>query len=85
MVFALFKLITKKKKQPKVMALPPTTANLLQHILFAYLQAMLWKAADFQGPSDESRDITNLRWKFQIKFLYRSLLNVISIHLNYLM
>ena len=49
------KLFTKKKKKPpKVMALPPTSANLLQHALRAHLQTMLWKAADHQGPPNES-------------------------------
>ena len=53
---ARFKLFTKKKKRPKVMALPPKSA-ILQHILGAHLQVMLWKAADCDGPPDESRDI----------------------------
>ena len=57
---ACFKLFTKKKKKtPKVMALPPTSANLLQLALQAYLQTMLWKAADHQGPPNESADITH--------------------------
>ena len=30
----------------------------------ANLQGMLWKAADCDGPTDESRDITNFEWKF---------------------
>ena len=49
------------------MALPPTSANLLQHMLGAHLQIMLWKAADCEGTAGESKDITNCRWKFRIK------------------
>ena len=59
---AIFKLFTKKKKSPTVMALPPTSANLLQH---AHLQTMLWKAADHQGPPDGSATITNFGWDIQ--------------------
>ena len=63
---ACFKLFTKKKKKtPKVMALPPTSANLLQLALRAYLQTMLWKAADHQGPPNESADITHFGWEIQ--------------------
>ena len=47
---AWFKLFTKKeKKTPKMMALPPTSANLLQHALQDHLQTILWKAADHRG------------------------------------
>ena len=61
---ARFKLFTKKKKKtPKVMALPPTSANLLQHALLAHLQTMLWKAAEHQGPPNESADITHFGWE----------------------
>jgi len=59
---ARFMLFTKKKKSPKVMALPPTTKNLLQHVLRAHLQVMLWKAADHQAPPAESSNITNFGW-----------------------
>jgi hypothetical protein len=62
---ARFTLFTKKKKSPKVMALPPTSANLLQHVMRAHLQVMLWKVADQQGPPNESADITNFGWEFQ--------------------
>ena len=41
------------------MTLPPTSANLLQHMLRAHLQIMLWKAANCEGTAGESRDITN--------------------------
>ena len=51
-----------------MMVLPPTSANhLLQHILWAHLQVMLWKAANYEGPLGESRDITNFGWEFQDK------------------
>ena len=61
---ARFKLFT-KKKSPKIMALPPTSANLLQHALRAHLQVMLWKAADQQAPPTESANITHFGWEFQ--------------------
>ena len=58
-----YSIFTKKKKNPKVMALPPTSTNLLQHMLqAAHLQIMLWKAADCEGTAGESRDITNFGW-----------------------
>jgi len=38
---ARFKLFA-KKKTTKIMALPPTSANLLLHVLRAHLQVMLW-------------------------------------------
>ena len=45
-----------------MMALPLTSANLLQHMLQALLQIMLRKAADCEGTAGESRDITNFVW-----------------------
>ena len=57
----------RKKRNPKVMALHPTSANLLQHMFCAHLQIMLWKAADCEGTAGESRDITKFGWYFQIK------------------
>ena len=62
---ALYKLFTKKKKSPKVMSLLATTPNILQHVLRAHLQVMLWKAADHQAPPDESVDITAFGWDIQ--------------------
>ena len=47
------------------MALPPTSANILQHALRAHLQVMLWKAADQQAPPTESTNITHFGWEFQ--------------------
>ena len=44
------------------MALPPISASLLQHMLRAHLQIMLWKAADCEGTAGESRDITRFGW-----------------------
>ena len=58
-----YNIFTKKNRNTKVMALTPTSANLLQHILRAH-QVMLWKAVDCEGPLGESRDITNFRWEF---------------------
>ena len=51
-----------KKRKPKVMALPLISANLLQHMFWAHLQIMLWKAAGCEGTSGESRDIINFEW-----------------------
>ena len=53
-----YNILTEKKTNPKVMALTPTAANFLQHMLCAHLQIMLWKAADCGGTAGESRDIT---------------------------
>ena len=53
---ARFSLFTKKRRNPKLMTLPPTTANLLHHTLRAHLQVMLWKAANNQKPPSESND-----------------------------
>ena len=44
------------------MALPPTSTNLLKHVLQAQLQVMLWKVADHQAPPDESVDTTQFGW-----------------------
>ena len=62
---ARFTLFTKNKKTPKIMALPPTSANILLHVLRAHLQVMLWKAADHEAPPDESADITHFGWVIQ--------------------
>ena len=65
-----YNILTKKKRKkrnPKVMALPPTSANLLQHMLCAHLQIMLWTSANCEGTAGGSRDSTNLRWYLQIK------------------
>lgn len=50
---------------PKIMSLPPTSTNLLQHVLRSHLQVMLWKAADQQAPPDESVHITQFGWEIQ--------------------
>ena len=62
---ACFTLLTKNKKSPKVIALPPTSSNLLLHVLRAYLQVMLWKMADQQASPEESANITRFGWKIQ--------------------
>lgn len=48
---------------PKVMALPPTSANLLQHALCAHLQIMQWRAADQQAPPAVTATITDFGWE----------------------
>ena len=53
------------KRNPKVVALPPTSVNLLQHILRAHLQVMLWKASDCVDLPGESRDIQNFGREFR--------------------
>ena len=50
----------KKKKSPKVKALPPTSANLFLHMLRANLSIMLEKAADRQASPDESADSSQI-------------------------
>ena len=49
-----------KRRKILVMALRPTSPNLLQHMLGAHLQIMLWKAANCEGTAGESRDVANL-------------------------
>ena len=92
---ARYSICTKKKRFLNVMALPPTSANHLQHILRANLQSkqgskdqeskqssttpdpvMLWITADCEGPPDDK-----LLMGLQMKFLYRSLLKGILLHL----
>ena len=80
-----YNIFTKKKRSPKEMALPPTSADLLQHMLWAHLQIMLWKAAHCEGTAGESRDITNIGGSFQSKIINCSLLKAILLHLSYLM
>lgn len=62
---ARFTLFTKKKVKVKVMALPPTSENLLLHVLRAHLQVMLWKAVNLPAPPDESADITHFGWEIR--------------------
>ena len=60
---ARFTLFTRKTKNPKIMALPPTSPNLMLHLWRAHLQVMLLKVADHQTPPDECSNITNFGWK----------------------
>ena len=60
---ARFTLFTRKIKNPKIMALPPTSPNLMLHVWRAHLQIMLQKVADHQTPPDECSNITNFGWK----------------------
>ena len=54
-------LYTRKKGKPlRIMALPPTEANMLLHMKRVHLQVTLWKAADRQGPP--ILDITKFGW-----------------------
>ena len=51
MSLARYNLYTRKKGKPlRIMALPPTEANMLLHMKRVHLQVTLWKAADRQGP-----------------------------------
>ena len=59
---APFMMFTMKKKSPKIQALPPTSSNLLLHVLRSHLQVVPWKAADQQAPPDEAADITRFGW-----------------------
>jgi hypothetical protein len=56
-------LSTQRKRTPKVMSLPPTSSNLMLHLLRAHLQVMLWKAADQHGQPNEAEDITKFSWE----------------------
>ena len=53
-----YNIFTEKKRNPSD-GFTPTSANLLQHMLGAHLQIMLWKAVDCEGNAGESRDIAN--------------------------
>ena len=43
-----------RMKPPPLKKLPPTDANLQQHMLQAQLQLLLWKAADQRDPPEEA-------------------------------
>ena len=61
MSLARYNLYNRKKGKPlRIMALPPTEANLLFHMRVR-MQVMLWKAADRQG-SLPFVGITKFRW-----------------------
>ena len=61
----------------KVMALSPTTVNLFQHVCWAHLQVMLWKAENWLGHTNNSTSIIR-RWRNVEMFLLRGLLQ--SVH-----
>ena len=46
-----YHVFTKQKKKPKLINLPPTSANLHHHILRSHLQVMMLKAADQKEPA----------------------------------
>ena len=43
---ARYNIYKKKKTKPNLKSLPPTDLNLIEHILRAHLQVMLWKSAN---------------------------------------
>ncbi len=47
------------------MTLPPTSTNLLLHVLRTHLQVMLWKSANLQAPPDKSANITHFGWEIK--------------------
>ena len=56
---ARYRIYSRKKGKPmRIMAIPPTEANLYILVRRAHLQMMLWKATDQQGPP--KMDITQL-------------------------
>jgi len=58
---ARYRMYCRKNGRPmRIMALPPTEANLYLHVSRAHLQTMLWKAADQQGPPKV--EITQFGW-----------------------
>ena len=78
----LLQCIHTKKRNPNVMALPTTSTHLLQHMLRAHLQILLWKSANCEGTAGESQ---TLGGSFESKLIYRSLLKATLLHLSYLM
>lgn len=54
-------IFVKKRDPPKLKSLPPTTESASEHMKRAYLQTLLWCAADEQGPPQE--DISTFGWK----------------------
>ena len=63
---ARHKIYTRKKGKPmRIMALPPTDANLFLHVQRAYLQMILWKVADQPGPP--TIDIGKFGWNVKEK------------------
>ena len=72
MSLACCNLYTRKKGKPlRIMALPPTEANLLLHMKRVHLQVTLWKAADRQGPP--ILDITKFGWDMKSRLPSSSL------------
>ena len=72
MSLARYNLYTRKKGKPfRIMALPPTEANMLLHLKRVHLQVTLWKAADRQGPP--ILDITKFGWYMKSRFPLPSL------------
>ena len=60
---ARYQIYSQRKKPPELKKIPPTDANMMQHILCAYLQVMLWEAADQSEPPAEARCITKFGWE----------------------
>lgn len=83
MEFACFT-FHQEEKMLKIMVLPPTSANLLQHVLWAHLQAKLGKAADYQAPPNEQTSLT-LGGMSRIASTFLLLLRVPQLHQSWLM
>ena len=59
---ARYNIYKKKKTKPNLKSLPPTDLNLIEHILRAHLQVMLWKSANKSEPPEKTQDITKFGW-----------------------
>ena len=59
---AMYKMYMSRNRPPPLKKLPPTDNNLQLYVLRAYLQIMLWKAADKRYPPVDARDIRRFGW-----------------------
>ena len=55
-----YNVFAKKKRNPKMMALPTTSTHLLQHLLWAHLQIWLWKSDNREGTAEVSSTMREL-------------------------
>lgn len=58
-----YQTFSKKRDPPKIKSLPPTFKSAVQHVRRAYLQTLIWCAADTRGPPDV--DITTYGWELK--------------------
>ena len=80
-----YNVFTKKKRNPKVMALPTTSTHLLQHMLWAHLQSCCGNQPIVKVLQVSQEISQTLGGSFESKFVYGSLLKVTLLHMSYLM